>query len=105
MGILFDAMWVTVGCNLGHFWTSFSSIGVLWDSCGSGAELCLNFDSHVDVIFLTFSAFGGCYFLLFFQFVSETYFSRFLPNWCAFKVPTGSSGKVFCKLSGVKEKS
>ena len=62
---------------LGHFWTSFSSIGVLWDSFGSGAELCLNFDSHFDVIFLTFSAFGGCYFLPFFSLFPKPIFPGF----------------------------
>jgi hypothetical protein len=102
----------TFRCNVGHCWMQFGSLldvffeywgplGQLWLRSWIMLEFWLPFWRH----FLDIFGFWGMLFSTVFQFVSETYFPRFLPNTSAFKVPTGGSGEVFCKLSGVKEKS
>ena len=67
-------IWASLWQFFGSLWTSFSSLGDLWDNFGSGVEFCLNFECHFDVIFLKLSVFGGAIFLAFFNLFLETIF-------------------------------
>jgi len=59
------------GSLLAHFWTSFSSLGAIWDHFGSGAEFWMNFAWIMPSILMSFSCdflfFQGCHFMVFFK--------------------------------------
>ena len=101
--LFWGSLWELVGSLSDVFFESWGHLGSVWLRSWILHEFCLNSASHLDVVFMLFSVFSGMSFDGIFQFVPETYLSRFLRNMCAFRVPTGGSGEVFCKLSGVKE--
>ena len=93
------------GSFWGHFGTSFSSLGVLWDSFGAGAEFCLNSDVHFDVIFLKFSVFWGCYFLMFFNLFLKPNFPGFYETRVHLGSQREARAKSFASFLGSRRKA